>query len=412
VSWGAPFWRFWAATGLSNIADGLFALSLALTALRLTREPILISGLAVMEQLPWLLFSLLAGALVDRLDRRRVLVGVDLGRVTVLLVIAALAVTGHLTIWLAYLAALVMGFGETLFDTSAQAIVPAVVPHERLESANSRMQGVEVVSNYFIGPPLGGLLVGLSAALAFVTGSVLYLAASVGVLMVPGRFRPQRATPAVSIWADIAEGLRYLRGQPVLRRLGVLSGVRMLTFTAVSAILVIYAVAPGPMGLSETGFGLFAASTAIGAAFAAVTGERAVARIGAANCLKLTFVAFAVSELSPLAVNPFVVGVLWTQGTYFVIVWNVVTLSVRQRLVPQYLMGRVNSAYRLITYGAMPIGSALGGVLGHLIGARWTFAVCAAATLLLTLGTLSFTDAMLAAGRPAGELPELSAAGS
>ncbi|HEY6794281.1 MAG TPA: MFS transporter [Kineosporiaceae bacterium] len=396
---GALFWRFWAASGLSNVADGMVALVLTLTALSLTREPLLISGLGLVEQLPWLLFSLVAGALADRLDRRHVLLGVNAARVAVLAAVAVLALVGGLTIWLVFLIALVLGMGETLFDTSEQSIVPSIVRSDQLERANSRMQGVEVATNYFLGPGLGGLIATVSMVAAFATGSALYLVAAIAVFALRGSYRPERAHPPASIRADVSEGLRYLRTQPVLRRLGVLSGLRMLTFSAVTAILALYAVAPGPMGLSSTGYGFFAASTAIGAVIASVTGERTVAHLGAAGCLRVTFVAFAITEAAPLAVNPVAVGALWMIGTYFVIVWNVVTLTVRQRLVPGHLMGRVNAVFRLVTFGAMPVGSLLGGTLMHLTGARFTFTVCALGTLLLSLGTLALTDEALVTGR-------------
>jgi len=285
--------------------------------------------------------------------------------------------------------------GETLY-TSAQSIVPSVVARDDLERANGRMQGIEIVSNYFVGPPLGGLLVGVSSVLAFSTGSAIYLIAALFVLSVRGAFRPERAGPPTTIRTDIVEGLRYLRDQPVLRRLGLITGGRMFTFTAVSAVLPIYAVAPGPMKLSAGGFGFFIASTAIGAVISSLVGERTVARLGAARCLKLTMLAFAVTELSPLAVNPFAVGALWMVGTYFVIIWNVITLSTRQRIVPERLLGRVNSVYRLVSLGAMPLGAAAGGVFAQLTSPRLTFVVCGAATVLLALATLPITDASLA----------------
>jgi predicted MFS family arabinose efflux permease len=235
----------------------------------------------------------------------------------------------------------------------------------------------------------------------------MYLIAAIAVLTVRGSFRALRDGPATSIRADIGEGLRYLRSQPLLRRLGLLTGARLITFSAVGGVLAVYAVAPGPMGLSATGYGFFVAATAIGAVLSSITGERLVARVGAARCLHLTMLAFAVTELSPLAVNPFAVGALWMVGTYFVIIWNVVTLSVRQRVVPEHLLGRVNSAYRVVSWGAAPVGALLGGILAELTSIRITFVICAVATAFLALGTLPLTDEDLAAGAlPIPEVPD------
>jgi MFS family permease len=403
VGLGWSFRRFWAATGLSNVADGMFGVAIALAALELTRSPLQISALELATGLPWLLFGLVAGAIADRSDRRRLMVGVQVARAVALTVLALVVATGATSLWMLYLAALVMGVAETLFDTSAQTVLPKIVDSAQLERANSRLTGVELVGNFFVGPPLGGLLVALASAAAFGTGSALYLLAAGAVLTVRGSFQVPRTGPPTSIRVDIGEGLRYLRDQPLLRRLGVLTGARLFTFSAVSGPLVVYAVAPGPMGLSPLGYGLFCASTAIGAVASSITGERLVARIGAARCLHLTMLAFAVTELSPLAVNPFAVGTIWMVGTYFVIIWNVVTLTVRQRLVPEALLGRVNSAYRVVSWGVVPIGALFGGALAEWIGFRWTFVICAAMTALLALGTWAVDDEALTTGRMRGE---------
>jgi len=399
VGSGWSFRRFWAATGFSNVADGMFGVTLSLAALQITRSPLQISALEMAAGLPWLIFGLVAGAVADRYDRRRLMVVVQVARAAVLAVLAGLLLGGPAPLWLLYAVAVVMGCAETVFDTSAQTILPRVVASEELERANSRLTGIELISNFFVGPPLGGVVVALSTAASFATGSALYLLAGAVVLSVRGSFRVERSGPPTSIRADIGEGLRYLRGQPVLRRLGILTGARLFTFIAVSAPLAAYAVAPGPMGLSPLGYGIFSGSTAIGAVASSLVGDRLVARIGAARCLHLTMLAFAVTELAPLAVNPFAVGALWTVGTFFVIIWNVVTLTVRQRLVPEHLLGRVNSAFRVVSWGVMPLGALFGGLLAEWIGFRWTFVVCAALTATLALGTLAITDASLVTGR-------------
>lgn len=401
VDLGWSFRRFWAATGLSNVSDGLFGVALSLAALQVTRNAVEISGLQVAAALPWLLFGLVAGAIADRVDRRRLMVGVQLTRAAVLAALALATVEGRPSIWLLYLVAVVMGVAETLFDTSAQSVLPRIVRADHLERANGRITGVELIGNFYLGPPLGGFIVAVAAGAAFATGSALYLVAAVAVLSVRGSFRVERSGGPTSVRQDIVQGLRFLRDQPLLRRLGLLTGARLVAFSAVTAVLPIYAVTPGPMGLSERGFGFFVAATANGAVLASFTGARVVARIGAARCLHLTMLAFAVTEVSLLLENPFAVGALWMVGTYFVIVWNLVTLTARQRLVPEQLLGRVNSAYRVVSWGSAPVGALLGGGLTELFGgqARVTFVLCAAATALLALGTLPVTDDGLQTGQ-------------
>lgn len=396
---GRSFWGFWAATGFTNAADGMVGLAVVLVALQLTRSPLQISALELCEGLPWLLFGLVAGVIADRVDRRRLMVLAQLVRVGLLLLVCLVLIAGKPPLWLLYLVTLAMGVAETLFDTSAQSVVPGLVRAESFEAANSRLQGVEVVTRYFVGPPLGGLIVGVASAAAFATGSGMYLAAGLVVLTVRGRFRAERVGPPASVRTEMAEGLRFLRDHLLLRRIALLSGARMITFSAVGGVLPVYAVSPGPMHLSSRGYGLFIASTAIGAVLSSVTGERAVGRLGAARCLHLTMIAFAVTELSPLAVNPFLVGALWMVGTYFVIIWNVITLSLRQRLVPEHLLGRTNAVFRVVTWGAVPLGAALGGAVAEAVGPRPTFVVFGLLTALLALGTRPLTDQVLTTGQ-------------
>jgi MFS family permease len=397
VGLGRAFWRFGASAGLSNVADGIFLVCLPLLALRVTRSPLLISGVEFAVGLPWLLFALIAGAIADRADRRRLMIGVNLSRVGVLAVLALLVASGDVQLWVLYLVALAMGIAETLYDTSEMTVLPTVVPEPLLEKANSRLSGIEVIGAWFVGPPLGGLILAVSATLAVATGSLAYVVATLAVIGIPGRFRADRTGPRTSIRTDVANGLRFLLGQRLLLRFALVGGGMMVLFSAVNAILPVYAVAPGPMGLSATGYGLFMGSTAIGAVIASVTAERVIASLGPGLSLKVAVVAMAATLASPLAVNPFAVAALWVFEPYFVTVWSVVTVSIRQRMVPAELLGRVNSAYRLVTWGAMPAGALLGGLVAERLGPRVTFVGCALLSLLLLLGTRPFTDRALSA---------------
>src|ERR687890_594488 len=240
MSLGRNFHKALAASGFATLADGVLWVALPLLAVQLTRSPVLIAGVTVAARLPWLLAPV-AGAYADRLDRRQSMVRVNLVR-TVLLGGLALAVAVDLaTLPMLYAVAVLLGVGETLFDTSAQSLLPAVVDRDDLTRANSRLFAVELVANTFVGPPLGGLLAAAGLAIALGLPAVAYLAG---------------AGPAGStrLRDDVAEGLGYVWRHPVLRPLAIMLGVQNMALAATFAVFVLFAVDPGPMGLSAAGF--------------------------------------------------------------------------------------------------------------------------------------------------------------
>ena len=168
MSLGPAYHRLWTGSALSNLADGIFQVALPLLSLRLTDSPGLVAGVAFAGRLPWLVFVLHAGALADRLDRRRTMINVDSARAVVLASLTTVIVVGHEQLWLLYVVAFALGIFETLFDTAAQSIMPAIVEKDRLSHANGRLYAAEMTMNLFVGPPLGGLLAGVAIAAAFV----------------------------------------------------------------------------------------------------------------------------------------------------------------------------------------------------------------------------------------------------
>lgn len=386
---GAPFARLWSASAMSNLADGVFQVALPLLALRLTRSPALIAGVSLAARLPWLLFALQAGALADRLDRRRTMVHVDLVRVVLIGGLAGVVALGREELAVLYVVAFVLGIGETLFDTAAQSILPMVVRKEDLSKANGRLFAVEIVANEFVGPPLGGLLAGTAIALAFAGSAACYAVAALALFALRGRYRPMRlaadGTPAppVRLRTDIVEGLRYLRGHRVLRTFAFMTGVGNLSNSAALAVLPLYAVAPGPMGLSASGFGLLLAAPALGMVAGSVLVPRLERRLGRSRLLATSVVSFAIMSAAPLLTRPALVGAVQVVAAIPFLAWNVIVVSLRQRIVPEELLGRVNASYRLLAWGAMPIGSALGGLLAGLFGIRVVFAFSGLANLAL-----------------------------
>lgn len=383
---GPNYTRLWLASAASNLADGVFFIALPLLAVRLTDSPVLVAGIGVAGRLPWLVFVLVAGALADRLDRRATMRNVQVFRVFVVGVLAVMAVTGTLSLPVLYLAAFVLGVAETLFDTAAQSILPSIVDRDRLPRANGRLYAVELAANSFIGPPLGGVLMAVSVGLTLGGSAIGYALAAVGLFLLSGSFRPKREGPPARLTADIAEGLRYLTGHRLLRTFAIMVGVTNLASAATMSIFVLYAVAPGPMGLSEPAFGVLMTTFAIGSLAGSLLAERAVRRFGRGRLILVSLVVtgftFAVPGLTP---HPVAVGAAFAVGGLFMVMWNVITVSLRQRIVPDGLLGRVNSAYRLFAWGTQPVGALLGGVIGQLLGLPAVFLLGGAVCLLLVL---------------------------
>jgi MFS family permease len=414
VGGGLPsaYWKLWFASAGSNLADGMFWIAMPLLAVRLTDSPGLVAGVVVASRLPWLLFALVAGALADRLDRRRTMVLVNLFRGGVLGGLALAAFTDLATLPLLYVVAFVLGVAETLFDTSAQSIMPSLVEPDRLSRANGRLYAVELTMNQFVGPPVGGFLAALAIGLAFGAGAAAYLLAATSLFTITGSFRPVREGPPTRMHHEIAEGLRYLFGHSLLRVLAVMVGISNLASSAAFSVFVLYAVTPGPIGLDEVGFGLLMTGLAIGNVVGSFFVERLERRLGRANLLAISMAGFSATILAPaLTTSAPAIAAIWIVGGVIGISWNVVTVSLRQRIVPDRLLGRVNASYRLLAWGTMPVGAALGGLAGEVFGVRSVFLIFGGLGLLLMLGRLVITDRAIEAAELAAEAAEPTESG-
>jgi MFS family permease len=403
---GANFHKALVASGFANLADGVLWVALPLLAVQLTRSPVLIAGVTVAARLPWLLAPV-AGALADRLDRRQTMVRVNLVR-TVLLGGLALAVAADLaTLPLLYAVAVLLGFAETLFDTSAQSLLPAVVGRDDLTRANSRLFAVELVANTFVGPPLGGLLAAAGLGLALGLPAAAYLVGGGILALLVGSFRAVGAGPAGStrLRDDIAEGARFVWRHPVLRPLAIMLGMGNMAFTAFFSVFVLYVVAPGPMGLSEAGFGVLTATVGVGSLLGTWLAVPAERRLGRVRTLVVSVVLSTASLVVPvLTASPVLVGVSLAVSGVSVVLWNVITVSLRQRITPDRLLGRMNASYRLVGWGTMPLGALLGGALAEALGLRGAF-LAAAAIYLATLAGFRYVTEEAIARAEAAEAP-------
>lgn len=401
---GPRYRRLWLSSGLSNLADGVLKVALPLVAVHYTRSPTLIAGLAFALTLPWLLFALPAGAFADRWDRRVAMLGANGVRVGL---IAALALAVWLDVgalWALFVVAFGVGAAETVYDTSAQSFLPKIVAREQLSTANGRLYAAELTANQFIGPPLGGVLVVLGAGVSFLTPAALWLLAIGALLLIRGSFRIER-TERTTLRADIAEGLRFLWANRVLRTLAVMTGVSNLAINATFAVLVLYLVGPTSAGgLTDPGYGLLLTATAVGGLLGSVIADRVERRLGRSRSLALTVVGgAAMAGVPALTSNPLVIGAVFFIGGLTIVLWNVITVSLRQRISPDRLLGRVNSGYRLVAWGSMPLGAVLAGVLANLLGLRAVFAVMGVGTLALLALMPVLTDAAIDAAERAGD---------
>jgi MFS family permease len=373
VKLGTSFWRLFASSGTSNLADGVAMVALPLLAASLTRDPVQISAIEAFSFLPWLLFAIPGGALVDRLDRRLVMAAGNTARGLAFGGLALLVALDQASIWLVYVAVVVFGLIEVLYDSAARAILPQVVGKQLLDRGNSRLTVVEVAGNQFVGAPLGALLFAAVAWWPILGASAAYVVAALLILAVRGQFRVERAEPT-TLRADMAEGLRWLRNHAFLRGMTLSAGWFGVMQAMVNGVMVLYALET--LGLSEAQFGLLAACAAAGSLCGGVVAPRLSETFGRGSTL------VGATVVSPICLvgmgsttTPWVSAGFFAVSAGAVTVWNVLSMSVRQAMIPAALFGRVLGAYRMVIWGVIPVGALAGGVLAHATSLGTVFVV-------------------------------------
>lgn len=382
---GRRFVALFASTASSNLADGILLVAVPLIGLGLTTSPLQISLLPAALWLPWLLLGLYAGAVIDRGDRRRIMLASMALRMLVLGLATAAVLAGMLTMPVLLALMLVFGAAEVFADTSAGTLIPAVTPRARLGAANGRLLGVQQVANQFVGAPLGGFLLTVGPAWAFgVPGLLCGVAIACIGLGLRGRYRAgdheggvrvdrvesEVPEPEESLGSRIREGLRYLLGHPVLRPLIVTGAAMNLANAAYFAVFVLWLVGPGSVvGLTPQMYSILVTTVAIGAVLGSVLAEHLLARISETRLLGTVWMVNSLLLLVPVLVpNAWVIGAAFVLVGLTNTVGNVISRSLRQRLIPDALLGRVGGASATLAYGTMPVGSLLGGVIGEAFG--------------------------------------------
>jgi MFS family permease len=361
------------ASTISNLGDGVVIAAFPLLAASISSSPEAVAGMTAAATLPWLLFGLPAGVIVDRVDRVKLMWGVDLVRAVAVGLLGLTVATDNITLVALYVVVFTLGIAETLFDSAAMAVAPAVVEVGSLEAANGRLFAGQLTANQFVGPPIGALLFGWAAALPAFFDSLTFVVSSLFLigLRVP---RVSREVVPRSMAAELREGLAWVWGHDNIRTLAIGAAVINLSQTAAMAILVLFA--RDVLGLSEIGF----ASLFVVAAVGALAGSLGAGRV-AEGIDRRTVVVVSVAAMSAslLAIGfaravpvTFLAMAVMSLGTEF---WNVVAVSYRQGATPDRLLGRVMSAYRFIAYGTFPLGALFGGWLAARFRLESTFLV-------------------------------------
>ena len=368
------FQRFVAASGMTNLADGVAVVAWGWAASLLTRDALLVALVPVALRMPWVLCALPAGVVTDRVDRRRLILAMDAVR-TVAFALAAVAIWAALPLdpapargvsdaglyAMILLAGLVVGGAEVFRDNAAQTMLPALVQGADLEQANGRLWSVEMIANSLIGPVLGAFLIALWLPLPFAGNALAYGVAILLVMRISGNFRVTQTAPRN--WrAELAEGFGFLRASPLLRDLALITGFWNLLHQLVIIALVLHA--QENFGLGAKAYGLMLAGGAVGGVIGSLTGSRVAQVLGSVNTMRWMLaaspLAFAVIALAP---GPLTVAAALGFSEMTGLIWNIVSVTTRQRMIPDAMLGRVNSLYRLLAWGMIPVGLMLSGLI-------------------------------------------------
>lgn len=381
------FWRIWTASTISGLGDGIGLVAIPLLAARVTRDPEQISLITAVEFAPILVFTLVAGVMVDRLDRRTIMWRVDAVR-TVLVAGFAVAVVLNLSsLLLIGILAFVLGSAETVYSTAAQSILPSAVSGRDLTRANSRLYSSTAVCDRLVGPPLGALLFTTVAWMPFGLDAASFAASAALMFGLRGVFTHPRSgvERPLRVRFEVKQGLVWLWRHRLLRSMCGMSGAFSLFSKAILGIEILYAIEV--LHLSEIGYGILVAAVAGGSILGSLCAAKIADRLGRGPAFCVS-VAAAIVPCIVLALisNAIVAALMFASFGISMEVWSVVAVSLRQALVPKQMLGRVNAAYRFVSRGTAPLGAVVGGILAQRYGLRAPF--FASAALLVIVASL------------------------
>lgn len=383
---GRDFRWLLASSWTSNVGDGVALAAAPLLIASMTSSPILVASGAILQFLPWLVFGLHAGAIADRFDRRRLVMAANAARAVVLVALCAFLVTGLANIWIVLASAFLYGTAEVFVDTAGATLLPMIVKPADLGLGNARLQAGYLVANQFAGPPLGAFLFAAGHAWPFLLEAVCVSLAIVLISRIARTPVPRRdSTPGgTRVHTDIAEGLGWLWRNPPVRMLVLIILLFNVTWAAPWGVLVLYATEHLHMG--PVGYGMLTTASAAGGLLATLTFGRLERHVSFATMMRVCLSLEVVMHVSfALTTQGWIALVIMFVFGFYAFIWGTISTTVRQRLVPHELQGRVSSVNSVGVFGGMVIGQALGGVIAQVWGltAPWWFAFAGAALTLL-----------------------------
>ena len=366
-----PLWRnrdyilLWSGQMISSVGSRVSMLAFPLFVLALTHSPAQAGLIGAMRGLPYALLMLPAGALVDRWNRKRVMILCDIGRAIALGSIPIALIIGYLTIAQIYIVSLVEGTLFVFFSLAETACLPQVVSKEQLPSAAAQGMVIDSVSG-LIGPSMGGVLYGIGRAVPFLTDAISYGASVVSLFCIKAKFQEERDPVPLHLWAEIKEGLSWLWKQPLLRFLALLTGGMIAPVVGYSLILIVIAQSQHASAFT---IGLIFACGGVGSIVGAFLVTPLQKRFSFGQIMIVSTWVWALTWLLfAFAPNPLILGIVTAVSFIIVPIFLSVQFGYRLALIPDHLQGRVNSVFRLIAFGSEPIGLAVTGILLQAFG--------------------------------------------
>ena len=367
---GRQFWRLWSAVGISSVGDGMLVVALPLIALTLTRNPLAISGVLIAQLVPALFTALPVGALADRLNRRSMIVFIELARLATVSLVGSAVLVHRDSLLLLYGAGFLLGGLNMAFDVVCGASLPSIVKPEKLVRANGHLVNAETTAEDMIGQAAGGVAVAVTRSLPFFADAVSFvISAALLSKAVPDNDRAQTETSA---WEDTRVGLRWFTRQPLLRLLAVVIGSLAFCQAIVLGILVLYA--RQNLHLGGTGYGLVLAVASLGLVVGGATAPRIHDRLGPGPMIiGAGLLAAAVYPVLATTHSAVVATAALSLEAAAIMSGNVAARSLRQQIVPAQMQGRATSAYTMVIRAAQPLGALVGGLLASAISIRFAF---------------------------------------